>query len=136
MITPPDAPEPTIPRPTEPVAPYFVTAREGKPVLYGEDMLPSCGIRVVHPSNDRAPSRNHGISIAYVPPQAHIHSHSHETEETYVILEGSGVFVFHDGEREVAKGDFIHMPPWCEHGMRNAGNDVLVVLIATSPPNP
>ena len=40
------------------------------------------------------------------------------------------------GQREVAKGDFVYLPPWCEHGIENTGTEPLVVLIATSPPNP
>jgi mannose-6-phosphate isomerase-like protein (cupin superfamily) len=74
--------------------------------------------------------------MVYVPPQASIHSHAHETEETYVILRGGAIFHSHSGARAVSAGDFIHMPPWCEHGLENSGTDVLVVLAATSPPNP
>ena len=39
-------------------------------------------------------------------------------------------------QREVQKGDFVHLPPWCLHGIENTGTETLVVLIATSPPNP
>ena len=38
--------------------------------------------------------------------------------------------------REVKKGDFVYLPPWCVHGIENTGTETLVVLIATSPPNP
>ena len=39
-------------------------------------------------------------------------------------------------QRDVQKGDFVYLPPWCEHGIENTGTETLVVLIATSPPNP
>ena len=37
---------------------------------------------------------------------------------------------------QVKKGDFVYLPPWCVHGIENTGTETLVVLIATSPPNP
>jgi mannose-6-phosphate isomerase-like protein (cupin superfamily) len=43
---------------------------------------------------------------------------------------------FANFKREVKKGDFVYLPPWCLHGIENTGNENLVVLIATSPPNP
>ena len=61
---------------------------------------------------------------------------SHETEETYVIMEGSGRMTFAHYQRDVKKGDFVYLPPWCVHGIENTGNETLVVLICTSPPNP
>ena len=30
----------------------------------------------------------------------------------------------------------FYLPPWCLHGIENTGTEVLVVLIATAPPNP
>jgi mannose-6-phosphate isomerase-like protein (cupin superfamily) len=130
------APEPTIPKLDIPVDPFFVTTQQGLPVIYGEDTVPMCGVRVVHPTNPNAPSQNQSVAMVYLPPHASIDLHSHETEETYAILEGSGSFSFHNGTREVASGDFIYLPPWCAHGLENTGRDVLVALLATSPPNP
>ena len=44
---------------------------------------------------------------------------------------------FANGRKEhVRKGQFIYLPPWCEHGIENTGTETLVVLICTSPPNP
>lgn len=128
--------EPTIPRPDAPVEPCFVTTQDGVPVLYGEETIPMCGVRVVHPTNPNAPSRNHSIAMVYLPPHASIDLHAHETEETYAILSGAGTFSFHGGTRAVGAGDFVFLPPWCEHGLENTGRDVLVALLATSPPNP
>jgi oxalate decarboxylase/phosphoglucose isomerase-like protein (cupin superfamily) len=36
----------------------------------------------------------------------------------------------------VKKGDFVYLRPWALHGIENTGTETLVVLIATSPPNP
>ncbi|MEX0978925.1 MAG: cupin domain-containing protein [Pirellulales bacterium] len=125
---------PTIPKPDHPVDPIIVTVQDGVPVAY-----PNChgvGVRVVHPVNPKAPSKNMGLVMFYVPPHVLLTPGSHETEETYVILEGHGTMTFARGKREVSKGDFVYLPPWCEHGIENTGTENLVVLIATSPPNP
>ncbi len=126
--------QPTIPKPLQPVDPMIVTVQEGVPVVY-----PGChglGVRVVHPVNPKAPAKNMGLVMFYVPPHVVLTPGQHETEETYVILEGRGLMTFANFQREVQKGDFVHLPPWCLHGIENTGNETLVVLIATSPPNP
>ena len=43
---------------------------------------------------------------------------------------------FANYKRDVKKGDFVYLPPWCLHGIENTGTETLVVLICTSPPNP
>ncbi|MFH1924006.1 MAG: cupin domain-containing protein [Planctomycetota bacterium] len=125
---------PKVPKPDEPVDPRIVTVQDGVPVVY-----PGChgvGVRVVHPANPKAPAKNLGLVMFYVPPHVVLEPGSHETEETYVILEGHGLMTFANSRREVKKGDFVYLPPWCEHGIENTGTEPLVVLIATSPPNP
>ena len=125
---------PTIPKPDHAVDPVILTVQEGVGVAY-----PDChgvGVRVVHPVNPKATSKNMSLTMFYVPPQAILMPGSHETEETYVILEGSGQMTFANFQRDVRKGDFVYLPPWCEHGIENTGTETLVVLIATSPPNP
>jgi mannose-6-phosphate isomerase-like protein (cupin superfamily) len=126
--------KPTIPKPDHAVDPIIVTVQEGVGVAY-----PDChgvGVRVVHPTNPNAASKNMSLTMFYVPPQAILTPGSHETEETYVILEGRGQMTFANFQRDVRKGDFVYLPPWCEHGIENTGTETLVVLIATSPPNP
>lgn len=127
--------EPIIPKPDHPVDPVILTVQDGVPVAY-----PGChglGVRVVHPVNAKAPAKNLGLVMFYLPPHTINGVGSHETEETYIILEGCGTMTFANGRQEkVEKGTFIYLPPWCEHGIENTGNENLVVLIATSPPNP
>ena len=125
---------PTIPKPDTPPDPMIVTVQEGVPIVY-----PGCygtAVRVVHPVNPKAPAKNMGLVVFYVPPHAVLEPGSHETEETYVIMEGKGVMTFANSNPEVKKGDFVYLPPWCEHGIETTGTETLVVLIATSPPNP
>jgi mannose-6-phosphate isomerase-like protein (cupin superfamily) len=126
--------QPKIPKPAQPPDPAIVTVQDGVPVAY-----PNChglGVRVVHPVNPQAPAKNLGLVMFYVPPHALLEPGAHETEETYVILEGRGRMTFARFQREVQKGDFVYLPPWCVHGIENTGTEPLVILIATSPPNP
>ncbi len=130
-----DGPAPTIPKPERGPDPVILNVQDGVPVAY-----PGChglGVRVVHPVNAKAPAKNLGLVLFYIPPHVINQPSGHETEETYVILEGAGEMIFADGRREkVKKGDFIYLPPWCEHGIENTGTETLVALICTSPPNP
>jgi mannose-6-phosphate isomerase-like protein (cupin superfamily) len=126
--------QPQIPKPAQPPDPAIVTVQDGVPVAY-----PNChglGVRVVHPVNPKAPAKNLGLVMFYVPPHAVLEPGSHETEETYVILEGRGRMTFARFQRDVQKGDFVYLPPWCVHGVENTGTEPLVILVATSPPNP
>jgi quercetin dioxygenase-like cupin family protein len=125
---------PKIPRPDTPVDPMIVNVQDGVPVSY-----PGChgvGVRVVHPVNPKAPAKNMGLVMFYLPPHVILEPGCHETEETYVILEGRGRMTFANFQRDIQKGDFVYLRPWCLHGIENTGTETLVVLIATSPPNP
>ncbi len=126
---------PMVPKPDVSPDPVVLTVQEGVPVTY-----PGCygvGVRVVHLVNPIAPAKNLGIVMFYLPPHVINNPSSHETEETYVILEGKGEMIFANGRRHpVEKGAFVYLPPWCEHGIENTGTETLVALICTSPPNP
>ncbi len=110
-----------------------MTVQDGVPVAY-----PGChgvGVRVVHPVNPRLrPAKDLGLVMFYLPPHVILEPGSHETEETYVILAGSRRMTFARSERDVSRA--ISSTAWCVHGIENTGSETLVVLIATSPPNP
>ena len=125
---------PVIPKPRTPPEPMIVNVQQGVPVVYPDCVAPA--VRVVHPVNPNAPAKNMGLVMFYIPPHAVLEPGSHETEETYVILEGEGTMTFGSGPRPVKRGDFVYLPPWCLHGIENTGTETLVVLICTSPPNP
>ncbi len=125
---------PVIPKPEKSPEPMILTVQQGIPVLF--EPCESPAVRVVHPTNPRAPSKSFGITMLYVPPQGSVATGSHEPEEVYVILEGQGTMQFAAYRREVKKGEFIYLPPWCVHGIENTGTEMLVVLVATSPTNP
>ena len=126
--------EPPVARPDTPPDANVVTAADGKPVKYSG--CEGIGVRVVHPSNHRAPAQSLGLVMFYVPPHVVLEPGSHHTEECYVIVRGRGTMTLNGERREVSAGTFIHLPPWCEHGVENTGDETLEILICTSPPNP
>ena len=127
--------DPPIPKPNEKVLPNIVTVRDGMPVTY-----PNCngiGVRILHPSNPKAPAQNMSVVMFYVPPHVELGpGTSHYPEECYAILRGKGIMTLAGEEVEVESGMFIHLPPWCEHGIKNTGDETMEILICTSPPNP
>jgi len=127
---------PTVPKPDYLQEAAVLTVQDGLPIYYSDDTSPVSAIRVVHPTNPKAPSIHHSVVMLYVPPHAEMELHSHETEETYVIISGTGTMLRNGGNAEVGPGHFIYMPPWCDHGIKNTGKEMLTVLLATSPPNP
>ena len=127
--------EPPFPKPREKVLPNVVSAQDGVPVKY-----PDCegiGVRVVHPANPKAPARESGTGyVLYSRHMLYWKPGSHHTEECYVVMRGKGVMTLAGEKVDVEEGTFIHLPPWCEHGIENTGNETMEVLICTSPPNP
>ena len=60
-----------------------------------------------------------GAAIASVRPSEATVPHSHDEEETFLILGGMGEIVV-DGEKQVVQeGDVIYLPRNCHHGIRN-----------------
>ena len=106
-----EAPDPIIPKPDVPPDPMIVTVQDGLPILFEPCEAPA--IRVVHPTNPNAPSRNVGVTMLYVPPQGTVAFGSHEPEEVYAVMEGAGLMHFTKGPRPLKKGDFIYLAPWC-----------------------
>ena len=78
-------------------------------------------------------SENLAITLVEMEPGGIQHVHSHEPEQMYYILEGSGVMTVDDEQRQVQAGDCIYYPPFAKHGLENTGGTVLRYLSAASP---
>ena len=126
--------EPPILKPEKPVQPNVVTVQDGIPLK-----IPDCDgivVRMVHPTNPKALSKNMSLAMFYVPPHVELKPGSHYTEECYAILRGQGTMTLASKKVKVRAGMFIHLPPWCEHGVENTGDEMLEIMICTAPPNP
>ena len=100
-------PAPTIPKPEITPLPAVLTVQDGLPVIYGAGTEPTCGIRVIHPTNPKSRSKNHSIAMLYVPPHAKLDLHNHEAEETYCILSGTGVLMSREGRQDIVGHELI-----------------------------
>lgn len=50
--------------------------------------------------------------------------HNHDEEETFIFVEGEGLMVVNDEERQVANGDVVYLPRFSQHFVRNTSKDV------------
>ena len=118
------------------VAANIVKEQDGIPLLFSECKR-GFGIRVVHPQNPKAPSKNLSMTVLYIAPGGVLEPHGHENEEIYFVLEGEGTGQFGlEAPVKVQKGMFFHLPAYAEHGIENTGDEMMKVLIATSPTLP
>jgi mannose-6-phosphate isomerase-like protein (cupin superfamily) len=78
-------------------------------------------------------SENLSVTLVDMEPGGIQMSHKHEPEQTYTILEGSGIMHIAGEDQKVGVGDCIFIPSWAEHGLKNTGADKLRYLSASSP---
>ncbi len=114
----------------------IVREEDGIPMLYKE-FKRGFGIRIVHPQNPKAPSKNLSVQLLYIAPGGKVDPHSHENEEVYILLEGTGRGQFGLGKPiDIEPGMFFHLPANAEHGLENTGKTMMKVMVTTSPPFP
>jgi uncharacterized cupin superfamily protein len=82
-----------------------------------------CDLRRVYPWAGVADPAFWGAAIASVRPGEATSPHSHDEEETFLIMSGKGVITV-DGEREaVEAGDVIYLPRGSTHTLVNASTE-------------
>lgn len=62
---------------------------------------------------------------------AHVHA---DQDKIYVVLEGRGEASTGDEVRAVSAGDLVFAEAGAAHGLKNTGEENLVVLVVFSPP--
>ena len=62
-----------------------------------------------------------------------VHDHA-DQDKFYLVLEGIGVFTVDDVEQEAGLGHFVWTPASVPLGVRNAGEERLVLLVVMAPP--
>lgn len=63
-----------------------------------------------------------------------LHTHPAPVEEFLYVLRGRGIERVADEEREVGPGSAVFIPPDVPHGLRNTGDEMIVLLVVVSPP--
>ena len=61
-----------------------------------------------------------------------VHTHA-ESDKIYVVVKGSGSFHIGGEERELKNGHAVIARPGEAHGVRNVGNEDLVLLVFMTP---
>jgi len=78
-------------------------------------------------------AKNLTVSIVEMEPEGIQNIHSHDPEQMYYILEGTGKMTVGNDTREVKKGDCIFIHDNLAHGLKNTGRTFLRYLSAASP---
>ena len=73
------------------------------------------------------------VTLVEMQPGGFQHIHSHEPEQMYYILEGSGVMTVDKEEQKVREGDCIFISSHSKHGLKNSGKTVLKYVSAAPP---
>ena len=80
--------------------------------------------------SESAPAPVAFIDLVVLPPHTSIGLHRHaDDEETYVILAGRGLMTLDGEEFEVRAGDVVPNRAYGEHGLANASDDDLQLLV-------
>lgn len=61
-----------------------------------------------------------------------IHSHA-DSDKIYFVLRGKGVFHIGDDEKELSPGEAVIARPGQNHGVKNAAEEDLVLLVFMTP---
>ena len=70
---------------------------------------------------------------AFEPGQSHaLHSHA-GMDKMYYVLEGAGLFLLEGRELAMRSGDLMIAPDGVPHGIRNSGQERLLVLAVLAP---
>ena len=75
-------------------------------------------------------SKEISIQTTDVEPKGMQFLHSHEQEQCYYIISGSGKMFIDDQTQEVKKGDAVFIPSNSTHGIENIGEEILTYLTA------
>ena len=75
-------------------------------------------------------SKEISIQITNVDPDEMQFLHSHEQEQCYYIISGTGLMIIDDQTKEVKEGDAVFIPSNSSHGIKNIGNHALAYLTA------
>jgi len=89
--------------------------------------------QLVWPHN--APQASVTITRVTMEPSSISKPHTHpRSEQIWIVEHGSGQFLGDGSQTGLKAGDIIRTPPGETHGVKNTGNEPLVYLAITTPP--
>ena len=81
-----------------------------------------------------AGSQNLSVTWVEGEPESEQYRHSHDADQVYVIVTGTGVMHVDGEEQEVGAGTLVFVPRNALHSIRNHSSEKLVFVTAASPP--
>jgi uncharacterized cupin superfamily protein len=80
-----------------------------------------------------APFSQVGYTIAVLEPgQSGGRYHREVNQEDFLVLSGECIAIIEGEERHLKAWDFVHCPPWTEHGFVGAGDEPCVIFMTGS----
>lgn len=110
----------------------------GRPVVRIEEGRPFEALgapvrRLIHPKT--VGSKLLGVSICLMEPGDEIRRHSHDYEEAYFVVRGSGrMFLEGEGDIRLEPGVSVYVAPNRVHGQVNDGAEPLHIVCSLAPP--
>ena len=83
-----------------------------------------------------APGGELSVTWVDVAPGSEQQPHSHDPQQVYVIIRGTGRMRIGDDVRDVGEGHLAFIPPNIEHGIVNTGEGTLTYISAATPAFP
>ena len=105
----------------------------GVDIFHRDDLEPSGNWRLVRRTLGL---RSFGMNLVDVPPGEQIPEHDEtgrDQEEVFFVVSGSPTLVIDEEERPVPAGTFARLDPEHRRTVRNEGDEVASVLIASAP---
>ena len=81
-------------------------------------------------------SKYFDFRISRYPIKGLVAEHVHEVaEQIFYFISGEGLVTYGDKKTVVTKGYTMFVPPGINHAVENTGDEDLVFIVVTSPPN-
>ena len=71
------------------------------------------------------------ISLLCMKPGQEVHTHTHHGNHIWTVVEGEGVFFSGGKSQTITVGQIVIVPPFEDHGIKNAGPANLVISSMT-----
>jgi uncharacterized cupin superfamily protein len=91
---------------------------------------PVLGDACVFEGENQPPWPQLGFTIAVLQPgQSGGRYHGESNQEDFLVLHGECLLLIEDEERHLKAWDFVHCPPWTEHGFVGAGDGPCAIFM-------
>lgn len=97
------------------------------------DLEGAKGVQKQIPISKADGTPSYSFRVFTIEPGGHTPHHSHPFEHLNYFIEGHGIMLGQNGEREIKKGDFAMILPGEKHQYRNTSTSESLVMICAVP---